>query len=104
MSHMQIQLLKKGALYSADCAKCGCTMYSHEWSTWDNNEMRDAMQAGTARCPQCCTGVADADTFMECGRQYACRYSAPGYMDCTDWSFGKNKRALLREVREMYGD
>jgi hypothetical protein len=35
---------------------------------------------------------------------YLARMSAPGYMDCTDWIFGTNKRELMRELREMYGD
>ena len=103
MSFMTMHTYQKGALYSADCAKCGATMFSHEWVTGDNNEMRDAMQAGTARCEDC-GGNADADTFMDCGRQYACRYSANGYMDCTSFSYGKNRRTLEREVRDMYGD
>ena len=101
MSFMQLQVYKKGRLYCADCAKCGATMYAHEWITDDFNGDRDAMQAGTARCPEC-GGHADADTFTDCGRQYAGRYSAPGYMDCTDWSFGTNRRNLERELRNMY--
>lgn len=32
------------------------------------------------------------------------RYSAPGYMDCTSWSWAKSRKALVRELREMYGD
>jgi len=46
----------------------------------------------------------DKETFQDLGKQYAARYSAPGYMDCTDWSYGSNKRELMREVRDMYGD
>lgn len=101
MSFMQIQTTKKGALYCADCAKCGATMYSHEWASWNNNDDRDALQDGSARCQEC-GGNADPETFTDCGKQYACRYSAPGYMDCTDWNFGKNRRLLEREVRQMY--
>ena len=103
MSFMKLETTKKGALYCADCAKCGTTMYSHEWASWSNNDDRDALQDGTAQCPDC-GGNADPETFMDCGRQYASRYSAPGYMDCTDWSFGKNLRKLEREVRDMYGE
>lgn len=102
MAHMELQVTQKGALYCAECSKCGMTMYSHEWATWDNNDERDALQDGTARC-QDCGGRADPATFMDCGQQYAARYSAPGYLDCTEWTFGKNKRALIREVRAMYG-
>jgi hypothetical protein len=76
-----IELTKKGALYCADCAECGATLYSHAWST---NDDHDALQDGTDR--------ADPETF-----QYAARYSAPGYLD---WSYGANKR----EVKEMYGN
>ena len=101
MAHMELETLKKGALYCADCNKCGRTLFSHEWADWDNNERRDAMQAGTLRCDDC-SGFADPDTFHDCGRQYACRYSAPGYLDCTDWNYGTNLRRLEREVRSMY--
>jgi hypothetical protein len=103
MEFMKLELLKKGALCAADCRKCGATLYCHEWATWDNNDMRDAMQNGTAQCPEC-HGTVDPETFTDCGRQYACRYSAPGYLDCTEYSYGKNKRKLMRDVREMYGD
>lgn len=101
---MQIELTRKGALYSCECAKCGATLYCHEWATWENNATRDAMQAGTYRCEQCSAGRADPETFSALpGKWYAARYSMPGYLDCTDWQFGKNKRALIREVRDMYG-
>ena len=32
------------------------------------------------------------------------RYSAPGYLDATPWLFNRNKRELLRELRDYYGD
>jgi len=102
MAFMELQTLKKGALYSCDCAKCGATLYSHEWADIDNNSRRDAMQSGTLQCDCCSIGRADPETFHNCGRQYACRYSAPGYLDCTDWSYGKNRRKLEREVRDLY--
>lgn len=107
MSFMQLEITGKGALYSCDCAKCGATLYTHEWADYDSNEKRDAMQAGTLACDQCMIGRADPETFSECKPirgWYAARYSAPGYMDCTDWTFGTNRRKLAREVRGMYGD
>lgn len=99
---MKLQVYRKGSLYSADCSKCGMTHYAHEWVADDINGERDAMQNGTLRCNDC-GGSIDADTFMECGRQYAARYSAPGYLDCTEFSFGKNRQNLERELRDMYG-
>jgi hypothetical protein len=102
---MNLYHTPKGALYSADCARCGATIYVHEWATPDNNSDRDALQDGTLACPHCCTGTADASTFQSHGRRhYAARYSADGYMDCTDWHYGTNLRELLREVRDLYGD
>lgn len=103
MSFMELQIYQKGALYCADCSKCGMTNYAHEWITDNHNERRDAMQAGTARCDECGNAI-DASTFVDCGRQYAGRYSAPGYMDCTEWSYSPNKRTLARELRAMYGE
>lgn len=35
---------------------------------------------------------------------YLGRYSAPGYMDCTDWTFSTNLRVLQSELRDMYGE
>jgi hypothetical protein len=102
MSFMQLQITPKGATYCADCAKCGATLYSHEWATGYNNDDRDALRDGSYVCSEC-GGHADPETFTDCGRQYAARYSAPGYMDCTDWAYGRNKRELLRTVREIYG-
>lgn len=103
MSFMTLHIYQKGALYACDCSKCGMTNYTHEWTTDAHNETRDAMQSGTARCDDC-EGQLDADTFIACGRQYAGRYSANGYMDCTAWHYSKNKRELAKELRGMYGD
>jgi len=103
MSFMQMYITKKGALYSCDCAKCGCTIYAHEWADGPFNDIRDAMQDGSIRCSEC-GGAGDPETFTYCGRQYAGRYSADGYLDCTSWNYSKNLRALSRELRDMYGD
>jgi hypothetical protein len=112
MSHMELFTTQKGALYSCECAKCGATLYSHEWAHVDHNERRDAMENGTLPCDQC-NGRADPETFGQCKpggyniggnlrKWYACRYSAPGYLDCTDWSYGTNRRKLEKEVRDFY--
>lgn len=104
MGFMQIELTRKGALYSCDCAKCGATMYTHEWADFDHNERRDAMGNGTLCCGEC-SGRADPDTFRQVSKHsYAARYSAPGYLDCTEWQYGANKRALRRELRSLYGE
>lgn len=100
---MKMQIFKKGALYSADCNRCGSTMFTHEWFNDDHNDRRDAMQAGTLQCNDC-SGHADADTFHYCGRQYAGWYSMPGYLDCTDVHYDKNLRRLKSELRDFYGD
>lgn len=105
MGVMQMQIFCKGALYSADCVKCGCTNYTHEWFHTDHNERRDAMQDGTLQCDECCNGRVDPETFTQCKRSYAGWYSAPGYMDCTSPpSFNPNLRTLKQELRDMYGD
>ena len=98
---MKLAVYKKGALYSADCAKCCTTQYAHEWTHDDPNGARDAMKAGTLRCDECGHAV-DSDTFTEHRRSYAGRYSAPGYMDCTPWDYDTNLRRLLKTLRDMY--
>lgn len=99
---MELTIYKKGATYTADCKKCGCTLYAHEWAHADHNDRRDAMQAGTLRCDHCAIGTADPETFHYAGRQYAGQYTMPGYLDCTELHYGANYRALCRELREMY--
>lgn len=32
------------------------------------------------------------------------RYSAPGYLDCTEWDFDASESKLLARLNEMYGD
>lgn len=104
MPFMKIETTRKGALYSCECGKCGATLYTHEWAHIDHNERRDAMQTGTLRCDQCTIGRADPKTCKPSRGWYACRYSAPGYLDCTEWTYGTNRRRLEREVRDMYGE
>lgn len=103
MAFMQMMVYRAGATYSADCGKCGCTMYTHEWTTDDHNNRRDAMQDGTARCDEC-NGKADADTFHDCGQMFAGLYAAPGYMDRTEWHYHTDRNELVRELKDMYGD
>ncbi len=100
MSFMQLFTYQKGRLASCDCAKCGMTNYWHEWTSDGQAEDFKA-----SRCEECGSSL-DADTYWESRSRnyYAGRYSAPGYMDCTSWSYGKNLRALKRELRDMYGD
>ena len=101
---MTLETTPAGALYMVGCRKCGATLVTHEWTHDDHNERRDAMENGTLRCDDC-GGRADAETFSAAlDPQYAARYSASGYMDCTDWSYGADRLALEEEVNEMYGD
>jgi hypothetical protein len=107
---MQLQIYQKGALYAVDCSRCGTTNYTHEWTNDDHNDRRDAMLSGGLPCDECGRAVGERNTAtitlddIYQGQQYAGRYSAPGYMDCTSWSYGKNKRALAKELRDMYGE
>jgi hypothetical protein len=70
MSFMEIETIGKGATYSAECSKCGATMFTQEWVYDDHNERRDAMENGTLRCDEC-NGRADPDTFTKERDQYA---------------------------------
>ena len=104
MAFMEMYILNKGATYTCDCGKCGASLFTHEWADVDHNDRRDAMQAGELACHYCGIGKANPDTFTKMRDQYAGRYSANGYMDCTDWHFDTNKKRLARELRDMYGD
>jgi hypothetical protein len=102
MSFMSLYMTQKGSLYSCDCAKCGATLYSHEWV--DDVVRNQRSEWVGVNCDQCAIGRADPETFQYHGKQYAARYSANGYMDCTEWTYGANKRTLAREVNDMYGE
>lgn len=43
-------------------------------------------------------------TSIEIRECWGARYSAPGYMDCTDWVLGETQEEAESEAREMYGD
>lgn len=102
---MELEITGKGALYSVECSKCWVTLLTHEWAYVDHNERRDAMQEGTLRCDVCVTGKADPKTFHYHGRSwYAGRYSMPGYLDCTEWSFNRSLKKLERELKDLYGE
>lgn len=100
MSFMQLQTYKKGRLASCECGRCGATNYWHEWAS---DGQAEDLKAG--RCNECGRAL-DPESYWESRSRnwYAGRYSAPGYMDCTDYSYGKNKRALARELRDLYGN
>lgn len=100
MSFMELFIYDKAPTFTAECERCGATLYAHP----DTGCSEDDLRSGAAQCDQCVSGHADPGTVRYAGKLYAGRYSAPGYMDCTDWSYGKNKRELARELRAMYGE
>lgn len=49
----------------------------------------------------------DGDTVKSLGGRWCARYSAPGYLDCTDWVIGSREQgpiAVARECFTTYGD
>ena len=100
MSFMELFTYQKGRLASCDCGKCGATNYWHEWTS--EGQADDLKKS---RCNECGSAL-NPDTYWESRSRnyYACRYSAPGYMDCTEFQYGTNLRKLEREVRNMYGE
>lgn len=100
MSFMKAFIYDKARTYSADCDTCGASLYAHPDTGTTESELRD----GTAECPHCSHGHANPETVTYVGRLYAGRYSAPGYMDCTDWHYGPNLKELTRELRDAYGE
>jgi len=97
---MQLFIYEKAPLYSANCDNCGATIFAHPHTGTFEAELR----AGKAPCSECTIGHASPETVSYEGRQYAGRYSAPGYLDCTDWYYGTDADALEAELRELYGD
>lgn len=101
MAFMKLEITRKGTLAMSDCKKCGQTHYAHEWTSWDFNEERDTLQETFTLCSEC-FGLNDIKTYREQENVYAGRYSAPGYLDCTDWHYDTNKRRLEKKLRDMY--
>lgn len=101
---MEMEILQKGTLVSAECPRCGAVAFAHEWADFDFNGKRDAMQEGKLNCDQC-NHIVDSTTFHDLGRKwYAGRYSAPGYLDCTDYEYDTNLRRLEKTLRDLYGE
>lgn len=100
MGFMKMQITRKGRLATIECAKCGQTIYWHEWvSDGQAEDLKDWA------CPEC-GRKADTETYWESRSRnwYAGRYSAPGYLDCTEWNYSKNLRKLKAELRDYYGE
>jgi hypothetical protein len=41
---------------------------------------------------------------VECVEKWGARYSAPGYLDATDWVLADTQEEAESECREMYGE
>lgn len=104
MAFMRMYIYPKGRTLSGDCAKCRCSTWLHPDTRNDYAHDCAAITQGALRCDHCADGIIDPETVVDHGNMYAGRYSANGYMDCTEWSYGHNRRALTRELRDMYGD
>ncbi len=48
--------------------------------------------------------VDEPDTIAEVKRGWLARMSAPGYMDCTDWSAHDTQQEAENYLNEYYGD
>lgn len=97
---MEMQITKKGRLATIECARCRQTATWHEWA--DEGQAEDLKD----RNCQDCGGMMDKETFWYSPSRnwYAGRYSMPGYLDCTEWHYGKNLRKLEKELRDFYGN
>lgn len=97
---MQIEITAKGRLASCDCEKCGSTTSWHEWADWGQAE-----DLKTATCQECGRSL-DPETYWESPKRnyYAGRYNMPGYLDCTYWHYGTNKKKLINKLKDFYGE
>lgn len=48
--------------------------------------------------------IQDEDELIEVKEGFLARMSAPGYMDCTDWTAHATEKEALAYLAEMYGD
>lgn len=47
--------------------------------------------------------IADPEECIECKNGWLARMSAPGYMDCTDWTAHESEQAAQEYLRDTYG-
>ncbi len=40
---------------------------------------------------------------IEARAMWGARYTAPGYMDCTEWTMGETEEEAVKELKEIYG-
>jgi hypothetical protein len=50
-----------------------------------------------------CKTTDDLDS-VELRHAWGARYSAPGYLDCTDWCLGETEEEAVQECKDLYGD
>jgi hypothetical protein len=101
MSFMKPVIYNAGILLSGECAICGATNWAHQHAQPESYHM---IESGNLECDQCASGHVDQETIMNHGIQFAGRYSANGYMDCTDWHYNVDEAALVLELKDAYGD
>lgn len=95
MSHMELQIYK-GDGWIAETDDGDVVLY--DWNAPDVDELRK--QIGKKVFLGDIYGVLRSVKYV---KGYFGRYSASGYLDATDWWYGKNKRQLEKELRNSYG-
>ena len=97
MPHMELDVFKgDGWIVETDDG----TVYAPDIDAPDADELRKAIGSGRRVTIGDVYGHVEAVTHVV---GWWGRYSAPGYLDATPWLFNKNKRELLKELRDYYG-
>ena len=99
MQTMTLELVRKGLLAHIGCNRCSAEWHWHEWVS---DGTADSLLCST--CPECGSKPDPATFWCSPSRNYyAGRYFMPGYLDCTEWSFGTNKHRLVKVLKDLYG-
>ena len=79
-------------------------VYGAFWrvETTAGTEFIDADLIGRSELDDCCEGTIEEDEDPEMIHGWGARLSAPGYLDCTDWSVFNTQEKAESELREMY--
>jgi len=96
MSFMQKQVLK--SLYFAVETDCGTEVVPHYVIG------RTCGTAAEAFADYVEGEILDPEEVVECREGWICRLSAPGYMDCTDWSAFDTEDECHEYLDEFYGE
>lgn len=108
MSHMQLQITDRQRVWVVETTEGVAIVPSDVQTVHADAFANLTYEKGDVLFADMCDllkpYVRGTITSIEVAYGYAGRYRAPGYLDCTDWSFDSSRDRLETTLKEMYGD